>query len=213
MSHYTEEEQIAQLKDWWRRNGKPLMIGGILALALVFGWQTWQKQQAGQSQKMSTTYQQLLEAAFSPDGSNEESMLQLLQELEAVKPDHVYTQYARLLLARAAVQQDRLNDAAEFLRVVADKPATETLGELARQRLARVLAASDQPEEALALLQGNAPSAFRAARDELRGDLLVQLGRTDDARAAYLNAREQQDQGAASGLLQMKLDDLTAKDA
>lgn len=213
MSHYTEEEQIAQLKDWWRRNGKPLMIGGILALALVFGWQTWQKQQMGQSQKMSTTYQQLLEAAFSPDGSNEESMLQLLQELEAVKPDHAYTQYARLLLARAAVQQDRLVDAAAFLRAVVDKPANDTLGELSRQRLARVLAASDQPEEALALLQGNAPSAFRAARAELRGDLLVQLGRTDDARAAYLSAREQQDEGAASGLLQMKLDDLTAKDA
>lgn len=213
MSHYTEEEQIAQLKDWWSRNGKPLMIGGILALALVFGWQTWQKQQMGQSHKMSTTYQQLLEAAFSPDGSNEESMLQLLQELEAVKPDHAYTQYARLLLARAAVQQDRLADAAAFLRAVVDKPANDTLGELSRQRLARVLAASDQPEEALALLQGNAPSAFRAARAELRGDLLVQLGRTDDARAAYLSAREQQDQGAASGLLQMKLDDLTAKDA
>lgn len=213
MSHYTEEEQIAQLKDWWRRNGKPLMIGGILALALVFGWQTWQKQQMGQSQKMSTTYQQLLEAAFSPDGSNEESMLQLLQELEAVKPDHAYTQYARLLLARAAVQQDRLADAAAFLRAVVDKPANDTLGELSRQRLARVLAASDQPEEALALLQGNAPSAFRAARAELRGDLLVQLGRTDDARAAYLSAREQQDEGAASGLLQMKLDDLTTKDA
>ena len=34
----TEEEQIAQIKDWWQRNGKPLLTGGVLALAVVIGW-------------------------------------------------------------------------------------------------------------------------------------------------------------------------------
>ena len=37
----TEEEQIAQLKEWWQRNGKPLLAGGVLAVAGVFGWQYW----------------------------------------------------------------------------------------------------------------------------------------------------------------------------
>ena len=32
MSNYTEEEQIAQFKEWWSRNGKPLVIGGALAV-------------------------------------------------------------------------------------------------------------------------------------------------------------------------------------
>ena len=41
----TEDEQIAQLKDWWDRNGKPLLAGGVLALVAVFGWQGWQKYQ------------------------------------------------------------------------------------------------------------------------------------------------------------------------
>jgi predicted negative regulator of RcsB-dependent stress response len=35
----TEEEQLAAIKDWWQRNGKPLLTGGVLALAGVFGWQ------------------------------------------------------------------------------------------------------------------------------------------------------------------------------
>ena len=35
----TEDENLADLKDWWTRNGKPLVTGGLLALVIVFGWQ------------------------------------------------------------------------------------------------------------------------------------------------------------------------------
>lgn len=213
MSHYTEEEQIAQIKDWWSRNGKPLLIGGILAVAIVFGWQSWQKHQANQGEQLSATYQRLLDTAFSPAGTNAAEMLKLLQELESVKPDHAYSQYARLLVARVAVVEDRLDDAAAMLRKVVDKPASEVLGELSRQRLARVLAASDKPEEALALLEPKGLAAYQAARDELRGDVLVQLGRADEARKAYQQARDNLDDSSAAGSLMMKLDDLSAKDA
>ncbi|HAW23266.1 MAG TPA: GTP-binding protein, partial [Pseudomonas sp.] len=50
MTSGTEEEQLAQIKEWWQRNGKPLLMGGALALVLVFGWQFWQKHQLNQSQ-------------------------------------------------------------------------------------------------------------------------------------------------------------------
>lgn len=62
----TEDEQIAQLKDWWDRNGKPLLAGGVLALVAVFGWQGWQKYQVNQAQSASVIYQQLLETALDP---------------------------------------------------------------------------------------------------------------------------------------------------
>lgn len=213
MSNYTEEEQIAQLKDWWSRNGKPLLIGGILAVAIVFGWQTWQKQQANQGERLSATYQQLLDAAFNPEGTNAQDMLKLLQELESIKPEHAYAQYARMLVARVAVLENRLDDAVVMLRKVADKPATPVLGELSSQRLARVLAADGKADEALKLLGGNGLAAYRSARDELRGDILVQLERLDEARQAYLQARDNLDESSAAGSLMMKLDDLSAKDA
>lgn len=213
MSHYTEEEQIAQLKDWWSRNGKPLLLGGILAVAIVFGWQTWQKQQANQGERLSATYQQLLDAAFNPEGTNAQDMLKLLQELESIKPEHAYAQYARMLVARVAVLENRLDDAVVMLRKVVDKPATPVLGELSSQRLARVLAADGKAEEALKLLGGNGLAAYRSARDELRGDILVQLERLDEARQAYQQARENLDDNSAAGSLMMKLDDLSAKDA
>lgn len=212
MSNYTEEEQIAQFKEWWSRNGKPLVIGGALAVAMVFGWQSWQKHQSNQSAQLSVTYQQLLEVAFNPAGTDTADLVKLLQSLEAVKPDHAYTQYARMLVARAAVLDNRLDDAAALLREVVEKPANEVLGELASQRLASVLAAADKAEEGLTLLTGKGLAAYQASRDELRGDLLVQLGRLDEARQAYEQARDGLDEGSAAGSLMMKLDDLSTKD-
>ena len=40
-----------------------LVTGGILALAVVFGWQAWQKYQTNQAQGASIVYQQLIETA------------------------------------------------------------------------------------------------------------------------------------------------------
>lgn len=51
MTSGTEEEQLAQIKDWWQRNGKPLVLGAVIALVLVFGWQFWQKHQINQAQE------------------------------------------------------------------------------------------------------------------------------------------------------------------
>ncbi|MDC6700522.1 tetratricopeptide repeat protein, partial [Leclercia adecarboxylata] len=64
MTSGTEEETLAQIKEWWQRNGKPLLLGAVLALVLVFGWQFWQKHQINQAQSASLVYQQLLVAAL-----------------------------------------------------------------------------------------------------------------------------------------------------
>ena len=64
----TEDEQLADFKEWWSRNGKPLVTGGLLALVIVFGWQAFQKYQSNQSQGASMLYQQLLETTLTPDG-------------------------------------------------------------------------------------------------------------------------------------------------
>lgn len=213
MSNYTEEEQIAQIKDWWSRNGKPLLTGGALALVLVFGWQYWQTSQANRAQNMSLLYQELLEKGMSTQGVDKAEALSLLQQLENQGADHAYTQYARLLVARLAVDEARFEDAISELQAVVNKPATLELGEIARQRLARVLAAADKTEQALELLSGNAPQAFVASRAELRGDLLVALERTEEARKAYQLASDNLVDTDSAGTLMIKLDDLSQKDS
>ena len=210
----TEDEHLVELKDWWTRNGKPLVTGGLLALVIVFGWQAFQKYQSNQSQGASILYQQLLETTLTPDGKPDAARVSdLAGKLNSEYGGSAYAQYGSLFVAKVAVESGKLDDAAAELKSVLDKPADATLGEISRQRLARVLAAQNKAEDALKLLDGDADKAFLASREELKGDLLVQLGRADDAHSAYEKAKAALSDEAAVGGLQLKLDDLAKGDA
>jgi predicted negative regulator of RcsB-dependent stress response len=210
----TEDEELAVIRDWWQRNGKPLLTGSALALVVVFGWQAWQKHQVAEAQGASVLYQQLLENSLVADGQADVGKVaELAGKLKADYAGSHYAQYASLLLAKVAVEAGKLDNARAELQAVLDKPADATLGELARQRLARVLAAQDKTEDALKLLAGDADQAFVAAREELKGDLLVKLERSDEALQAYEKAKAALTAEAAVGGLQIKIDDLAKGDA
>ena len=210
----TEDEELAVIRDWWQRNGKPLLTGSALALVVVFGWQAWQKHQVSEAQGASVLYQQLLESSLVADGQADVGKVaELAGKLKTDYAGSHYAQYASLLLAKVAVEAGKLDDARAELQAVLDKPADATLGELARQRLARVLAAQDKTEDALKLLAGDADQAFVAAREELKGDLLVKLERSDEALQAYEKAKAALTAEAAVGGLQIKIDDLAKGDA
>lgn len=214
MSTRTEEEQLADIKDWWQRNGMPLLTGAALALVVVFGWQAWKKYQNNQAQGASVIYQALLETALNPAGKPDTAKVaELANKLTSEYAGTPYSQYGRLFVAKVAVDSGKLDDAVLELKAIVDKPVDATLGELARQRLARVLSAQGKAEEGLKLLEGNADKAYVATREELRGDLLVQLKRDDEARSAYEKAKAALPEDAAVGALQMKLDDLAKGDA
>ncbi|MET0611659.1 MAG: YfgM family protein [Pseudomonas caspiana] len=210
----TEDDELAAMKDWWQRNGKPLVTGGLLALVVVLGWQAWTRYESNQSQGASALYQQLLETALTPSGQADTARVaDIANKLKSEFGGSAYAQYGSLFVAKVAVDNGRLDDAVAELKLVTDKPASDTLGEIARQRLARVLAAQNKADDALKLLDGDAEKAFLASREELKGDLLVQLGRTDEAHAAYQKAKSALSEEAAVGGLQMKLDDLAKGDA
>ena len=210
----TDDEELAVIKDWWQRNGMPLLTGVVLALVAVFGWQGWQKYQSNQSHGASLVYQQLLEAALAPSGKPDAGKVaELANTLKNDFAGTHYAQYGSLFVAKVAVEAGKLDDAANELQAIVDKPVDDSLAELARQRLARVLAAQDKAEDALKLLDAKVEPAFAASREELKGDLLVQLGRADDAHAAYEKAKAALSEDAAVGGLQMKLDDLAKGDA
>ncbi|WP_462401863.1 tetratricopeptide repeat protein [Pseudomonas sp. Marseille-QA0332] len=210
----TDDDQMAVAKDWWNRNGKPLVTGALLAATVVVGWQAWHKYQSNQSQGASALYQALLESSLTPAGQPDPTRVaELSGKLKGEYGGTAYAQYGSLFVAKVAVDSGKLDDAAAELRSVLDKPADVTLGEIARQRLARVLAAQGKAEEGLKLLDGEADKAFQASREELKGDLLVQLGRDDDAHGAYEKAKAALSDDAAVGGLQLKLDDLAKGDA
>jgi len=213
MTSRSEEEELAVIRDWWQRNGKPLLAGGLLALLIAAGWQSWQHHKTSQVQSASAMYQQLVTLAMSGQKPDPAKVSELTQTLNSDFSGTAYAQYASLLLARVAVDEGRLDDAASSLRKVVDAPVEPTLGELARQRLARVLATQHKTDDALALLKGEASAAFIASREELRGDVLAQAGKRADARAAYEKARAAQKDANGAEALQIKLDNVTDGEA
>jgi predicted negative regulator of RcsB-dependent stress response len=112
--------------------------------------------------------------------------VQLAEQLKNEYGSSTYAQFAGLQLARVAVGSNELAEAQAQLRWVlgkADKGSD--VARVAQLRLARVLAASGEQQQALAILEQEDQGPYKASYAVARGDILLSLGRQDDARQAY----------------------------
>ena len=209
MSYQTEEEQIERIRDVWQRHGVPVLTGVVLALAGVLGWNAWTNHQENKALNASVVYQNMLESVLQDD--TEAGRARGAELAEQLRNEYAGTEYARfaaLMQARLAVESGDFATAENLLREVAEEADDQALKEIATQRLARVLAQLDRAEEALDLFSGSVSGALLAGREEVRGDLLLSLGRVADARQAYQAALQATDDNRARPQLQLKLDDL-----
>jgi predicted negative regulator of RcsB-dependent stress response len=214
----TEEEQVQALKDWWKENGKALMIGVAAAVAIVLGWQAWQSSKEQKAANASVLYQNLTEAVrLSAGGSNEDQYAtarHLGEQLRADYSDTAYARYAALMLASLAVNSGELQSAVEQLDwVLAASSETDNLSRVARLRKAMLLAQQGQSEAAIALLQAADAGSYAVRYLELLGDLYADTGRLDEAVAAYDQALELGGEQQLRSLLKMKRDDLAGMES
>lgn len=212
-----EEESLESLKRWWRESGRSIAIG-IAAVALVyFGWQAWQGSQTRSAAAASAVYDQLSQLMVTQPGesvpeASREPARALVTTLQNEHADSVYALYGALYGARLAVEVNDLATAEQELQWLLDNTRSglfgstdETLVQLARLRLGRVVLASGEPDRALTVISGVEASALSAEFDELRGDIYLAQGQREQALAAYESAL-----AAAAGnpILQMKLTEL-----
>ena len=213
-SYRTEEEQVEALRKWWDENGRSTILAVIIALGGAFGWRAWQDHNATQREDASDLYQSMLQVAAAP-----ELTAQRRSEAEGfanrLKSDYAgstYAQFAALQLARGAVEAGDLATAEAELRWVLGKADRGSdVARVAELRLARVLAAKGEAEQALAVLAQADEGTYGSAYAVARGDILLGLGRDEEARQAYTSARAM-GAGEASrlgqGTLQQKLQSL-----
>ncbi|WP_160152859.1 tetratricopeptide repeat protein [Microbulbifer sp. ALW1] len=212
--HLTEEEQIESIKRWWKENGTGIVTGIVLALAGYFGWQWWQGKERSEAEAASNLYQGFVEAVSANQGKPDNKQLTTAQSLaRELKDDYatrIYATQASLELAAMAAKKNDLETAIKELQWALDNSSDDALKFVAKRRLAAVKAARGETKEALALLEGDVPAAFAALYAETRGDILVQQGDKDAARAAYQQARAQllPEQSSGSQLLDLKIESL-----
>ncbi len=216
-AHLTEEEQLEALKRWWNENGKSTIAAVVLAVGGYFGWESWQTSQQQQAEAASALYQDLLEAAIvepgqSLDDAAEATANHLAATLKDSHSSSLYAAQAALILAKLSVDDGRLDEAAVELEwVLGQKPDLE-LRLLAQLRLARVAIAQQDYDKALSLLaaaDGVELASYSSSYAEVRGDVYILQGMTDQARNEYQSALAQLEASSSRRqILEMKLNDI-----
>lgn len=215
-----EQEQISELKTWWRMYGN-LVTAVLLAVSAgVVGWQAWNWYQRTQAAEASVLYTAVQKAAMEKDAKR---VREAAGELTEKYPGTAYAVMAALTSARLQFDVGDLKTARAQLQWVAEKARDKDLRDLGRLRLAHVLFDDKALDEALKLLADEPVPAFAARFGELKGDILAAQGKKAEARTAYQAALAKQDAdekaaGSQDGretqyrdLLQVKLDSLGDK--
>ena len=191
-----EHEQSERVRNWLKNNGAGLIGGIALGLAVIFGWQWWQKHQVLQAEQANVSYQSALDSIGAADLKKAQA------EVGKLKGGDTYANLAALRLAKAQVDAGQAEAAIATLRGI---KADQTLQSLVDLRLAKLLTDAGKGEEALKVLGDAADSASL----EARGDALLAAGKRDQARETYLKALTAMDVAAPQRrLVELKLSDL-----
>ena len=215
-----EQEQISELKTWWKMYGN-LVTAVLLAVSAgAVGWQAWNWYQRTQAVEASVIYAAVQKGAMERDPKR---VREAAGELTEKYPGTAYAAMAALISARMQFDAGDLKTARAQLQWVAEKARDRDLRDLGRLRLAHVLFDDKALDEALKLLADEPVPAFAARFGELKGDILAAQGKNAEAKAAYQAALAKQDAaekaaGSQGGretqyrdLLQVKLDSLGDK--
>lgn len=207
----TDEETVEAIKDWWKKNGASLLIGIGAALAIVFGWQAWQNQQIQHRTEAASQFATLINAYTDDSDENRVETVEFVAStLKEDYSDSAYAVYGSLILAKQQLMDQNDADAAistlEWANSQTDQSSPLSL--IIRSRLARAQFDVEAYDAALSTIEGASDAdSFDAIFSELRGDILLAQGNTEEAREAYLKAREQNAE-ERSGVLELKLADL-----
>ena len=201
-----EQEQVAELKAWWRQHGN-LIVAVILAIAFAFaGWQGWRWYQGNQAAQAAALYDTLARGVQTGDvKAVRDAAGSLLEHY----PRTLYASMGALVSARFHFDRSDLKSAKAQLQWAIERSSSEDFRDLARLRLAAVLLDEKAYDDALKLLDEKHGAAYDAQYAALRGDILVSKNQPADARSAYKVALEKaKGDGAFRESVRMRLDAL-----
>lgn len=210
-----EQEQLDQIKTWWQMYRNYVSAVLMVAALGLFAWKGWTWWQHTQGQEASVLYAALQDAAGKKEMTRVE---QVTGELIAKYSGTAYAGMAALVSAKVQMEQGNAKTARVQLAWAAENAKDPTMKDLARLRLATVLYDDKAYDEALKNLAAEPVLAFQPRFNELRGDILLDQGKPEEAKAAYTTAaakldesekalgNESQRHAAYHELLQQKLD-------
>lgn len=183
-----EQEQLEELKTWWRLHGT-IVTAVITALAIgVVGWQGWQWWQRSQSAQAAQIFANMQQAL----GQQDVKRVRLLAgELIDKYSGSAYAGMAAMLSGKTLLETGDAKSAQAQFGWAAEHAKDPGLRDLARLRQAIALADEKSFDAALKLLAVAPVPTLLPRFHELRGDILAAQGKASEARAAYDEALKQ----------------------
>ncbi len=212
----SDEEQLESIKRWWDENGTSLVVTLVLAVGGVLGYQAWENHVQSTGEAAAAIYTDLLDAVgnqgpFTPlDDEARQTGTFLANQLKEEHGGSSYADLASLFLAKLAVEDGDLEKAEAELKSTLEGGVEAPLEPIVAMRLARVQKAMGNHEAALETLVGVEPGEHEPSWEEIRGDIFLAMGDSEQARGSYEKALAALDDPASRPMLQMKLDDIEA---
>ena len=203
----TDDEQVEELKKWWRENGKSIIAGLIIGIGGLAGYQYWKESKIENARAASDIYAEVLVL------QNKADKQEFIAKANSLLDEYGSTSYAtltRFTLAKQYAETGKWEEAITPLKSIIDNSRHDGYVHLARIRLANVYIQLDKYDDALALVNRNDNSEFQSLYDELQGDIYQAKGEIDKARNAYEKALGKAlDDRQRHSLISMKLNNIS----
>lgn len=180
-----EQEQLDQLKSFWKQYGNLITWLLTLALGAFAAWNGWQWYQRDQGLKAAALYDAVERSATAGEADRIASRFADLRDKYGRT---VHAAQGALLTAKVQAEAGQADAARATLAWAAENAGDDALRALARLRLAGLLLDAGQHDEALRQLDGATVPGLEALVADRRGDVLAAQGKADEAKAAWEQA-------------------------
>ncbi|WP_455487542.1 YfgM family protein [Haemophilus sp.] len=198
-----EEQEINQLKDWWKENGKTIIVAFILGVGGMFGWRYWQAHQAEQIAQASAQYDALIYSAEQDEQAKKANIEQFVQ----ANSKTAYAVFALLDEAKKATEKQDFAAAEVNLNQALTQAQDEVLTSIVALRLSAVQFQLGQLNNALTTLNQVKGESFNARKAILTGDIQVAKGDKVAAKNSFEQAQQSGSQ-LEQQMAKMKLNNL-----
>ena len=198
-----EEQEINQLKDWWKENGKTIIVAFILGVGGMFGWRYWQAHQAEQIAQASAQYDALIYSAEQDEQAKKANIEQFVQ----ANSKTAYAVFTLLDEAKKATEKQDFAAAEANLNQALTQSQDEVLTSIVALRLSAVQFQLGQLDNALTTLNQVKSESFNARKAILTGDIQVAKGDKVAAKNSFEQAQQSGSQ-LEQQMAKMKLNNL-----
>ena len=181
-----EEQEINQLKDWWKENGKTIIIAFILGVGGMFGWRYWQAHQAEKIAQASAQYDALIYSAQQDEQAKKANIEQFVQDNSKT----AYAVFALLDEAKKATEKQDFAAAEVNLNQALTQSQDEVLTSIVALRLSAVQFQLGQLDNALTTLNQVKGESFNARKAILTGDIQIAKGDKVAAKNSFDQAQQ-----------------------